>query len=46
MTNFKWNLPNTPQTKFRLGSITQQFTSMAIIELVGEGKIELLIAGS
>ncbi|MEO8217709.1 MAG: serine hydrolase domain-containing protein [Acidobacteriota bacterium] len=39
--NFEWNIPNTPDTKFRLGSITKQFTSMVIMQLVQEGKIEL-----
>src|SRR5688572_3803327 len=31
-------IPNTPQTKFRLGSITKQFTAMAIIILEAQGK--------
>ena len=29
--NMEWNIPNTPDTKFRLGSITKQFTSMLIM---------------
>jgi len=33
MANIEWQIPNTPQTKFRLGSITKQFTSMAIMQL-------------
>ena len=28
MANMEWNIPNTPDTKFRLGSITKQFTAM------------------
>ncbi|AKJ06245.1 serine hydrolase [Archangium gephyra] len=39
--NFEWQLPNTPDTKFRLGSITKQFTSMVIMQLVAEGKLQL-----
>src|SRR2546421_10504112 len=34
-------IANRPDTKFRLGSITKQFTSMVIMQLVGEGKIAL-----
>jgi CubicO group peptidase (beta-lactamase class C family) len=33
--------PNTPQTKFRLGSITKQFTAMAIIILEAQGKLDV-----
>ncbi|MBM4160324.1 MAG: tetratricopeptide repeat protein [Ignavibacteria bacterium] len=39
--NKEWNIPNTPDTKFRLGSITKQFTSMLILQLVDEGKIKV-----
>jgi CubicO group peptidase (beta-lactamase class C family) len=39
--NLEWQIPNTPDTKFRLGSITKQFTSMVIMQLVAEGKITL-----
>jgi CubicO group peptidase (beta-lactamase class C family) len=30
MANFELDVPNTPHTKFRLGSITKPFTAMAI----------------
>jgi len=33
------DLPNTPQTKYRLGSITKQFTAMAILMLQAQGKL-------
>jgi CubicO group peptidase (beta-lactamase class C family) len=33
------NLPNNPQTKFRLGSLTKQFTAMAILMLQAQGKL-------
>ena len=39
--NFEWQIPNTPDTRFRLGSITKQFTSMVILQLAAEGKIKL-----
>ena len=37
----EWNIPNTPDTKFRIGSITRQFTSMLIMQLVEQNKIDL-----
>jgi CubicO group peptidase (beta-lactamase class C family) len=39
--NREWQIPNTPQTKFRIGSITKQFTSMLIMQLREQGKIKL-----
>lgn len=41
LANMEWNIPNTPDTKFRIGSITKQFTSMLIMQLVEKGKIKL-----
>ncbi|MEJ2542866.1 MAG: serine hydrolase [Calditrichaceae bacterium] len=41
LANMEWNIPNAPDTKMRLGSITKQFTSMIIMQLVEEGKIKL-----
>jgi CubicO group peptidase (beta-lactamase class C family) len=34
-------IPNTPQTKFRLGCITKQFTAMAILLLQAQGKLNV-----
>ena len=39
--NREWNIPNRPGTKFRLGSITKQFTSMLILQLVEQGKLDI-----
>lgn len=39
--NMEWKIPNQPDTKFRLGSITKQFTSMLILQLVEQGKLKL-----
>jgi len=41
LANMEWNIPNTADTRHRLGSITKQFTSMAIMQLVEQGKIKL-----
>lgn len=41
MANMEWDIPNTPDTKHRLGSITKQFTAMLIMQLVAEGKLDL-----
>ncbi len=39
--DFEWKIPNTPDTKFRIGSITKQFTSTVIVQLVDEGILSL-----
>jgi CubicO group peptidase (beta-lactamase class C family) len=41
LANAEHQVANTPQTKFRLGSITKQFTSMAIMILMEQGKLKL-----
>ncbi|TYB76412.1 serine hydrolase [Bizionia myxarmorum] len=41
MANMEWDIPNKPDTKHRLGSITKQFTAMLILQLVEAGKIDL-----
>ena len=41
MANIELAVPNTPQTVFRLGSITKQFTSMAIMILQERGKLRV-----
>jgi len=39
--NLEWNIPNTPSTKFRLGSITKQFTAACILLLEERGKLKI-----
>jgi CubicO group peptidase (beta-lactamase class C family) len=41
MANMEWNIPNQPDTKFRIASITKQFTAALVLQLVEEGKIKL-----
>jgi CubicO group peptidase (beta-lactamase class C family) len=38
--NLEWDVPNTPTTKFRLGSITKQFTAASILLLEERGKLK------
>lgn len=37
----EWGIPNTPDTKFKIGSITKQFTGMAILLLEQQGKLKV-----
>jgi CubicO group peptidase (beta-lactamase class C family) len=39
--NIEHQVPNTTRTKFRLGSITKQFTAMAILILQERGKLKV-----
>lgn len=39
--NSDWAIPNTPTTKFRLASITKQFTAMLTLLLVEDGLLSL-----
>ncbi|BAZ23557.1 hypothetical protein NIES4073_44460 [Kalymmatonema gypsitolerans NIES-4073] len=41
MANYELDVPNTPQTKFRLASITKQFTAMAIMQLQEKGLLNV-----
>ena len=41
LADMEWNIPNQPDTKHRLGSITKQFTGMLIMQLVEQGKLKL-----
>jgi hypothetical protein len=37
----EWNVPNEADTKFRLASVTKQFTAALILQLVEQGKLKL-----
>jgi CubicO group peptidase (beta-lactamase class C family) len=39
--NMEWDIPNAPNTKHRLGSISKQFTGLLILQLEEAGKIDL-----
>jgi CubicO group peptidase (beta-lactamase class C family) len=41
LADMEWNIPNQPDTKHRLGSITKQFTATLIMQLVEQGKLKL-----
>lgn len=36
-----WGIANTPDTRFRIGSVTKQFTATLILQLVDEGALKL-----
>jgi CubicO group peptidase (beta-lactamase class C family) len=39
--NLEWEVPNSPTTKFRLGSVTKQFTAASILLLAEHGKLSI-----
>ena len=39
--NREWDIPNTTDTKFRLASVSKQFCSMLVMQLVQEGRLSL-----
>lgn len=41
LANADWGIKNDLDTRFRVGSITKQFTAMLVLLLVQEGKLEL-----
>lgn len=41
LADMERDIPNTSTTKFRIGSVTKQFTAMLIMQLVADGKLEL-----
>jgi CubicO group peptidase (beta-lactamase class C family) len=38
--NLEWDIPNTPETKFRIASLTKQFTAASILLLEERGKLD------
>lgn len=41
MADIENDMPNTPQTIFHLGSVTKQFTAMAVLMLQAQGEIDV-----
>jgi len=39
--NLEWEIPNSPSTKFRLASVTKQFTAASILLLEERGKLKV-----
>ncbi|UCF20968.1 MAG: beta-lactamase family protein, partial [Gemmatimonadota bacterium] len=39
--NLEWGIPNQTNTKFRIGSVTKQFTAVIVLQLVEEGVLSL-----
>src|ERR1700688_4368028 len=39
--NVEWEIPDSPSVKFRLGSITKQFTAASILLLQERGKLKV-----
>ncbi len=39
--DLEWHIPNAPTTKFRLGSLTKQFTAASILLLAERGKLNI-----
>src|SRR5579863_10487037 len=39
--NLEWNIPNAPSTKFRIGSMTKQFTAASVLLLEERGKLKV-----
>jgi CubicO group peptidase (beta-lactamase class C family) len=41
MADVERDVPNTPQTKFNIASLTKQFTGLAVLQLAERGKLTL-----
>ena len=41
LANREWNIPNDGDVKFRLGSLSKQFTAVAVMLLNQQGKLDL-----
>lgn len=39
--NLEWQIPNSPSTKFRIASLTKQFTAVSILLLEEQGKLKI-----
>ena len=41
MADLEWDIPNTPEVVFRLGSLTKQFTAALVLLLQQDGKLRI-----
>lgn len=41
LANVEWEIPNSPDTRYRLGSLTKQFTAASILLLQEQGKLSV-----
>lgn len=41
MASLEYQVPNSPHTRFRLGSVTKQFTAAAILQLQDRGQLDV-----
>jgi len=41
LANREWGIPNAPDTRFDIGSISKQFTTVIVLQLVAEGRLRL-----
>lgn len=41
LANAEWDVPNTTDTRFRVGSVTKQFTAAAFLRFAEQGKLSL-----
>src|SRR3954452_22331375 len=41
LANAEWNIRNSERTKFNIGSLTKQFTGVAVLKLAEQGKLSL-----
>lgn len=41
LANREWNIPNTTDTRFRLASVSKQFCTMLVMQLIQEGELAL-----
>ncbi|MGA8090205.1 MAG: serine hydrolase [Terracidiphilus sp.] len=41
MASLEWQVPNVPEAKFRLGSLTKQFTATLVLLLQQDGKLSI-----
>ncbi len=41
IANRGWQVANTPETRYRIGSVTKSFTALAVVQMAHEGKLDL-----